>query len=439
MTLNNNGTINNNGKIYVDGTFAGSVDSSSTGSIYYLLALNGTSATGDISEYNSKYYSQSGGKITLTPDAPQSGYRFDGWEVAPASTVAIGEDNTFTMPSAALTVTAKTSRIQSSTKTDSVTSSKDGSVTVTLNKSITTSDSKTTATVADTVADQILAKLASSESKSVVIDASAGSAESTAVEISESSLKKLAEVEGIEITLVTDSGRVVLDNKTLESVAASAGNDGQVTLDIETVEKSNNLLKVDISISTSGGYVTEFDGGKVTVTVVIDDELKGKKPVAVYIDDEGKYYKLGGTLNEDGTFTFVTGHFSTYAVMPEADADKVIKKQEIAAVKKVKTTVTLSTKIVKKGIKVSVKIPASQKADKTGVIIYRSIKKNSGYAMYKKVKTSGSAYTVTNTLNVKGNRLVKGKKYYYKARVYRVIDGKTYYGLMSSVKYMKAK
>ena len=439
VTLNNNGTINNNGKIYVDGTFAGSVDSSSTGSIYYLLALNGASATGDISEYNSKYYSQSGGKITLTPDAPQSGYRFDGWEVAPASTVAIGEDNTFTMPSAALTVTAKTSRIQSSTKTDSVTSSKDGSVTVTLNKSITTSDSKTTATVADTVADQILAKLASSESKSVVIDASAGSAESTAVVISESALKKLAEVEGIEITLVTDSGRVVLDSKTLASVAASAGNDGQVTLDIETVEKSNNLLKVDISISTSCGYVTEFSGGKVTVTVVIDDELKGKNPVAVYIDDEGKYFKIGGTLNEDGTFTFVTGHFSTYAVMPEADADKVIKEQAISAVKKVKSTVTLSTKSVKRGIKVSVKIPASKKADKTGVIIYRSIKKNSGYAMYKKVKTSGSTYTITNTKNVKGNRLVKGKRYYYKARVYKVIDGKTYYGPMSSVKYIRAK
>ena len=59
--------------------------------------------------------------------------------------------------------------------------------------------------------------------------------------------------------------------------------------------------------------------------------------------------------------------------------------------------------------------------------------------MYKKVKTSGSTYTITNTLNVKGNRLVKGKRYYYKARVYTVVDGKTYYGPMSDVKYMKAK
>ena len=179
--------------------------------------------------------------------------------------------------------------------------------------------------------------------------------------------------------------------------------------------------------------------GSVTVTVAVPDEMKDKKLVCVYIDDEGKYFKIGGTLNEDGTFTFGTGHFSTYAIMPEADADNVIKDQAIAAVKKIKTTVTLSTKNVKRGIKVTVKVPASQKADKTGIIIYRSTKKNSGYAMYKKVKTSGSTYTITNTLNVKGNRLVKGKRYYYKARVYKVIDGKTYYGPMSSIKYIKAK
>ena len=497
LTISDDKTLINNGTIYVDGTLTGSVDNSSTGSIYYLFTLVGATATGDISKYNSKNYSKSGTEITLTPDTPQVGYLFDSWEVSLES-VQINNSNSFKMPKEALTVTAqwtdcphtgtltytpavaptyseygvkeywhcstcnaylsdnvnktvipdldswkagegKIDKLTVPAKTDSVTTDKDGGVTVTLERSVTTSDSKTTATVTDTVVNQILAKLASSDSKSVVIDASAGSAASTSVVISEASLKKLAEVDGIEITLVTDNGRVVLDSKAIAAVSASAGSDGQVTLNVETVEKSNNLLKVDISISTSGGYVTDFNGGKVTVTVVIDDELKGKNPVAVYIDDNGRYYKIGGKLNEDGTFTFVTGHFSTYAVMPEAEADKVIKNQEISAVRSIKSTVTLTTKNIKRGIKVSVKIPASQKADKTGIIIYRSLKKNSGYAMYKKVKTSGSTYTITNTLNVKGNRLVKGKRYYYKARVYKVIDGKTYYGPMSSIKYIRAK
>lgn len=137
------------------------------------------------------------------------------------------------------------------------------------------------------------------------------------------------------------------------------------------------------------------------------------------------------TADEDGMI---------YAVnMSEGEYDKIKKEQAITAVRSIKTTVTLTTGNIKRGIKVNVKIPALKKADKTGIIIYRSLKKNSGYAVYKKVKTSGASYTITNTLNVKGSRLVKGKRYYYKARVYKVIDGKPYYGPMSDVKYMKAK
>ena len=171
--------------------------------------------------------------------------------------------------------------------------------------------------------------------------------------------------------------------------------------------------------------------------------MADKKLVCVYIDDEGIYHKVDGALNADGTYTFVTDHFSTYAIMAEEEADAVIAKQtaaaQKAAIKKVKATVALSTKNVKKGIRVTVKVPVNQKADKTGIILYRSKKKDSAYAMYKKIETKSSTYIITNTRNVKGNRLTVGKTYYYKARAYKVIDGKTYYGPMSTVKYMKAK
>ena len=113
--------------------------------------------------------------------------------------------------------------------------------------------------------------------------------------------------------------------------------------------------------------------------------------------------------------------------------------EEKAKIKNVKTTVTLSTKDVKKGIRVTVKVPESQKADKTGIIIYRSLKKDSGYVVYKKAATKGSTLTYKNTLNIKKRSLTKGKTYYYKARAYKVIDGKTYYGPMSTIKSAKAK
>ena len=35
--------------------------------------------------------------------------------------------------------------------------------------------------------------------------------------------------------------------------------------------------------------------------------------------------KVSGVKNADGTYTFTTGHFSTYAVMTAEEADKVIR------------------------------------------------------------------------------------------------------------------
>ena len=291
------------------------------------------------------------------------------------------------------------------------------------------------------------------QSKSVVITAVTRSSVSgpsaakpgTSIQINlpESAVKKLAEVEGIKITIVTDNGSIVLDKGTLEAIASKSGDGGKVTLVIETVEQTGSMLKLELTLKTSDGEVGDFGSGSVEVTVAISDELMGRSPVCVYIDEQGIYHLIGGKLNEDGTFTFASGHFSTYAIMPEEDAEAVIKVQtadaQKAAIKEVKPSVSLTTKKVKKGIKVTVKVPASKKADKTGVIIYRSQKKSSGYVLYKKVRISGSSYTVTNTKNIKGKRLTKGKRYYYKARAYKVIDGKTYYGPMSAVKYAKAR
>ena len=108
LAINEGGMLINNGTIYVDGTFTGKTDSSSTGSVYYLLTLEGAEATGEIfnNHDNGKIYAKSGSEITLTPDTPQSGYLFDKWEVSQES-VTIDEYNSLTMPSASLTVTAK--------------------------------------------------------------------------------------------------------------------------------------------------------------------------------------------------------------------------------------------------------------------------------------------------------------------------------------------
>ena len=100
VTLTSNGTIINSGKVYVDGTFTGTADN-----LYYPLTLVNATASGDTSEHNSKNYAKAGTTITLTSDTPLTGYVFDSWEVSPAGVTI--ENNAFTMPSVALTVTAQ--------------------------------------------------------------------------------------------------------------------------------------------------------------------------------------------------------------------------------------------------------------------------------------------------------------------------------------------
>ncbi len=491
-TLTSSGTISNSGKIYVDGTFTGTADN-----LYYPLTIVNATAYGDTSEYNSKNYGKAGSTIALTPDTP-TGYRFDGWTVSSGSAVTIDEGNSFTMPSAALTVTAKwikcthsgglthtpavpatyteygvkeywtcstcnmnfsdaagtneiadldawktgDGKIDKLTapapgKSDSVASDKEGNVSVIIEKSIVTVNGKTEVTVSESIANTILSKLASSSSKKVIINATTGKntaskpvvtehGTSMRVNLPGSAVKKLAEVENIEITLVTDHGKVVLDKDTIAAVASKAGNNGQVTLVIETVEQNNNLLKIELEIKTSNGDVTDFNKGNVKVTVAISEVLKGKKPVCVYIDEDGRYHKIGGILNADGTFTFVTGHFSTYAIMAEEEADTAIAAQQkaetLAALEDQKLAVRselVTMKNGKKAVKITWHNEDGKMMDFDGVEIYRSTKRNSGYGKTPIFTTEKDAYYNT--------AIKPGTRYYYRARGFVIIDGQKYY------------
>lgn len=67
----------------------------------------------------------------------------------------------------------------------------------------------------------------------------------------------------------------------------------------------------------------------------------------------------------------------------------------------------------------------------TGYQIYRSTQKNSGYRRIKNLSSKSSSYT--------NSKLKNGKRYYYKIRAYKRIDGKTYYGKFSNIKYQSPK
>ena len=91
-------------------------------------------------------------------------------------------------------------------------------------------------------------------------------------------------------------------------------------------------------------------------------------------------------------------------------------------------TPAITLKAGKKRIKVSWK----KIKGVNGYEIYRSTKKKKGY---KKIKTASKASIVAYT----NKGLTKKKKYYYRIRAYKTVNGRKVYSSYSSVKSVKSK
>ena len=233
-------------------------------------------------------------------------------------------------------------------------------------------------------------------------------------EVVTGTVKELAEKTDADLVIKTDNGKVDLDKTALDAVAAQAGNTGFVRLIIETIKSDENICHVNLKLITSNGAVKDFNGGNVKVTINLTKELAAKDVVCVYINDNGIYTLVEGVLNADGTYTFTTGHFSEYAVMAKAEADKKIAEQLDTMIKDVNLKVRTS-KTAKKNIKAVVSGDVKALTDAGYTVkykFYRSEKKASKYVG----KVTKDTKTYINTVGKKGT------KYYYKAKAL-VYDG----------------
>ncbi len=301
-----------------------------------------------------------------------------------------------------------------STPTDNVTNNTtDKNTTADLAPAV--KDNKAETTVDAKTADKIVDKAVENKSTEVIVDAAGNNTvASSEVAIPEKTVKELAEKTDASLVIKTDNGKVDLDKTALAAVAEQAGTDGTVKLAVETVKTDENICHVDLKLVTSKGAVTDFRGGNVKVTINLDKELAAKELVCVYIDDNGSYTLVEGVLNADGTYTFTTGHFSEYAVMAKAEADKKIAEQLNTLIKEVNLKVRTS-KTAKKNIKAVVSGDVKALTDAGYTVkykFYRSEKKASKYVA--KATKAGKTY-----INTAGK---KGTKYYYKAKAL-VYDG----------------
>ena len=303
--------------------------------------------------------------------------------------------------------------------------------------------SKVTATVSEKVANNLVEQAVSNKSDTVEITVKSNDgnkAEQTEVEIPKKALESIAKDTDADLVIKTDSGQVTLDNRTLETIAAEADGDTvKITVNENTQLKEEQKPAADV-IGKNGKLfdlkavigdkiLHDFRGGKAHVTLPVPEKLKGKDIVIIYINDKGICEILNHTMETVGAekyIKFTTSHFSNFAVVEKADAEKIIEKQNVDKInsltKEAKLKATTS-KTAKKSIKVKVGEAKNsnsliKEAKAMGYTVkykfYRSTKKSS---KYKAVKTKTSnAY-----INTTGK---KGTKYYYKAKVL-VYDGKT--------------
>lgn len=312
--------------------------------------------------------------------------------------------------------------------------------------------SKTIASVSKDLGDKLLDQAVSNKSDTIEItvkssDANNGSGagstgaadsvKATEVELPKATVNAIAKDTNADLVIKTDNGEVVLDNKTLETIAGAANGDtvtivvGENTRLKETqkpaekiVGKNGTLFELVAKIGEK--HLHQFEGGKAYVILPMPDKLKGKDILVIYIDDNGLCKILNHSVVKIGAedyIRFTTTHFSTFAVVDKDEAERLIKEQNAAHVKELmksaKFKVT-TTKTSKKSVKVQVAAKSSKimisDIKSLGYTVkyqfYRSTKKTAGYKL---LKTSSK----NSFISTKGT---KGRKYYYKARVL-VYDG----------------
>ena len=301
--------------------------------------------------------------------------------------------------------------------------------------------SKVTATVSEKVAEKLVDQAVSNKSDTVEITVKSNDgnkAEQTEVEIPKKALESIAKDTNADLVIKTDSGQVTLDNKTLETIAEEAeGDTVKITVNENTQLKEeqkpasdvigDNGKLFDLKAVIGDKILHDFRGGKAHVTLPMPEKLKGKDIVIIYINDKGICEILNHTMETIGAeeyIKFTTSHFSNFAVVEKADAEKLIAKQNAdkinSLIREAKLKATTS-KTSKKNVRVKVSVKNNnsliKEAKAMGYTVkykfYKSTKKSS---KYKAVKTK----TSNSYINTKGK---KGTRYYYKVKV-MVYDGK---------------
>lgn len=149
-----------------------------------------------------------------------------------------------------------------------------------------------------------------------------------------------------------------------------------------------------------------------------------------------KVYVLHMTIKSGSTVSYsntglATGTKYSYKIKSYADGNNGIQTSGYSAVKAATPTLTKPTIKLTAGSK-KITVKWNRITGATGYKVYRATSKTGKYTCVKTVKSGKTVSFVNKSLK-------KGKRYYYKVRAYRSVNGKLKYSSYSTVKYTRAK
>lgn len=164
------------------------------------------------------------------------------------------------------------------------------------------------------------------DKKTAEIDLSGTKSGITDVTLPTDAVKEIAASEAESLTVKLPDVTVSFDDKALAAVAEqSSGADLSLSVNVGAANNSNltdaqknaitgarELSVIEVSLSSNGEKISNFNGGSVTIDVPFQWSMKGLLR-AYYIDDNGNKSAIDVTY-KNGVATLVLNHFSTYVV-----------------------------------------------------------------------------------------------------------------------------
>ena len=299
-----------------------------------VLALDGNGgATSDGQKYFVKFSSDS--DLRLTAETAQSAFHRDGYALAGYNTDRDGDGTGYTAQQLAALVSGtaaagvQTFFAQWTRTSNPVTPEKpskpttptqpttpDGSADITVSGS--------TVKVENVDVDKLVTD--NGDKKTAEIDLSGTKSGITDVTLPTDAVKELAASEAESLTVKLPDVTVSFDDKALAAVAEqSSGTDLSLSVNVGAANNSNltdaqknaitgarELSVIEVSLSSNGEKISNFNGGSVTIDVPFQWSMKGLLR-AYYIDENGNKSAIDVTY-KNGVATLVLNHFSTYVV-----------------------------------------------------------------------------------------------------------------------------